>query len=114
MPVAWSPDGTRVAVVERTAIHIWDAAGTPITMCVGHEASVATVTWSPDGNLLTSGGWDSTIRFWSPHGTLLHTLDTWSSRRSVGTPFELAWSSNGASLAASLRTGTVHTWGILV
>ena len=40
------------------AIHIWDLeTGKLVRVIVGHSGHVTSVSWSPDGNSIASGGW---------------------------------------------------------
>jgi WD40 repeat protein len=63
-PVAWSPDGERVAVGHRDGsvrITRVDGADDPIVIRA-HQGVVTGVAFLPDGRLATSG--DSTVRLW--------------------------------------------------
>jgi serine/threonine protein kinase len=73
----------------------------------GHTDHVVSVTWSPDGTQLASGGLnDHTVRVWdAPSGQQLqalegHTRGVWS----------VAWSPDGAMLASGSSDGTVILW----
>jgi WD40 repeat protein len=41
----------------------------------GHTQEVMSVAWSPDGNLIATGGYDRSIRFWSPDDALSRTVE---------------------------------------
>jgi WD40 repeat protein len=54
--VAWSPDGTSLAVAFGSTIHVWQAiSGQTITMYRGHQQKVSTLAWSPDSTTIASG-----------------------------------------------------------
>src|SRR5581483_5493715 len=83
--LAFSPDGTRLAVVADGQlrrkvpagenkfdspvvpgkVQIWDVATMkPVATLEGHTDRVAALAFSPDGSLLVTGGVDSTARVW--------------------------------------------------
>ena len=72
--VAWSPDGTKIAVgggghqcgdFEAHSILIIDANTQQILLTLkGHKCAVVNVAWSPDGSMLVSGSADGTARIW--------------------------------------------------
>ena len=66
--IAYSPDGTRLAVGgtrNEPIIHIYSAGtGQHIAELTGHTSRVESVAFSPDGKLLASGGFDNAIFLW--------------------------------------------------
>ena len=67
--VTYSPDGKTLAVADGHdapgTVTLWEVATRRVKATLdGHERGVATVVFSPDGTLVASGSWDSTIRIW--------------------------------------------------
>ena len=63
--LAYSPDGTRIAVGSRVGIWLYDAhTGTEVALLEGHTEGITSVLFSPDGLTLASGSYDETIRLW--------------------------------------------------
>jgi WD40 repeat protein len=76
---------------------------TPIefTVQAGHLAEIQGLEYSTDGKFFVTGGKDSTIKLWSPTGTLIRTIRTgfWVNY--------LALSHDNQLLLAASRTGTI-------
>jgi RNA polymerase sigma factor (sigma-70 family) len=64
--LAFSPDGRYLATAKDTpGIHLWDVlAGRELGLLEGHEGSVVSLLFSPDGQRLFSGGSDTTALTW--------------------------------------------------
>ncbi|HET8682856.1 MAG TPA: pentapeptide repeat-containing protein [Micromonosporaceae bacterium] len=65
--VSWHPAGDLLAVARGLRVEIWDLpTGSQVTTLEGHNGSVLSVAWSPDGGRLASGGGDGVVRVWDP------------------------------------------------
>lgn len=86
--VAFHPDGKRIAAGMWTGSHdgdsppgndviVWDVeTAKPVHTLKGHTDAVAAVAFSPNGELLASGGWDGIAKVWdAASGRSLGTLE---------------------------------------
>ncbi|MFG1798240.1 WD40 repeat domain-containing serine/threonine protein kinase [Nocardia sp. NPDC049149] len=107
--MAFSPDGTRLAISDNNAVQLVDArtrqpVGPPLT---GHTDHVQTVAFSPKGTLLASSGDDRTVRLWNT-----------TTGQPVGQPLtghtdkicSVAFSPDGTLLATGSADNTVRVW----
>ena len=84
----------------------------PARTFTGHEDSVLSVAFSPDGQTFASGSYDETIRIWNLiTGKLLHTLSehTTSSGHTNGV-WSLAFSPQGNTLVSGDENGVIKIW----
>ena len=74
--IAYSPDGTRLAVSANIGIWLYDAhSGAEIDLFTGQALSVNSVAFSQDGHILAGGSNDGTIRLWNAEtGAHVRTL----------------------------------------
>ena len=64
-PVAWSPDGSTIAVGAAGAVQLWDAAsGERRFALLGHQADINDIDWAPDSDALASSGADGEVKVW--------------------------------------------------
>lgn len=94
----FSPDGERLAVATAAGfVDILHAAnGERVRRCELHGGGAQVVAWSPDGQLLASGGDDGRVRIYRPDATRVADIDV-----APGWVAALAWSLDGRVLAAA-------------
>ena len=77
--VAFSPDGTRLAVASSIGIWIYDARPgkeKELDLIIGHTGEVTALAFSPDGATIASANWDGTLYLWNAvTGEKLFTLE---------------------------------------
>ena len=100
--IAYSPDGTRLAVASSIGIWIYDAqTGEELDLLIGPTSGVRSVSFSPDGQTIASV--DGTIRLWD--------TDTGTHRRTLtGSPLSVAFSPDGNTIASGSWDDTIRLW----
>ena len=109
--IAFSPDGTRFASgTSDLTVHVWDTRTWEILHTLtGHGSSeaVRALSFSPDGEILATGG-DDTIRLWDVRtGALL-----WKLEGHVGSVEAVEFAADGNTLASWSTGGTVLLWDL--
>ena len=119
--LAWAPEGLRIASAGNgNKVYVWDATtGNDLAIYRGHTGlwpATYAVAWSPDGSRIASAcsvapGKDRTIHVWD--------IETSQKLFAYDTPFKfsptfsilaVAWSPDGANLAAIVDLNTICIW----
>lgn len=112
---AWSPDGTRLAVVAFPAVHIFNTNTWKNELTIP-EASVSEIAWSPDGSQLAgvAGGSIESLFIWDAHtGSLLrHLVRPYDGPPGVVTVYRLSWSPAGEQIASDSTNFDVLIWNL--
>ena len=114
--VAFSPDGTRLAVAGGASgrygeIRIWDvAAAVPklVSTLQGHADAILAVAFSPDGTTVASGSYDRLVKLWSvADGKVIATLKEHSDA-----VYAVAFLPGGTQLLSAAGDRTVKIWDV--
>ncbi|MFQ5923551.1 MAG: WD40 repeat domain-containing protein [Anaerolineales bacterium] len=108
--IAWAPDGRFLAVAGSLGISLFDGEILEELGFIESLTGMASVAYSPDGDMLASGGFDNTVQLWdSSTGDLLRMLEG-----HVGWVESVAFSPDGRLLASagSDDDGTLRLWGV--
>ncbi|HEY7346842.1 MAG TPA: WD40 repeat domain-containing protein [Ktedonobacterales bacterium] len=107
--LAWSPDGSALALSAYKDAQIWDAnTGQRLAKLQGHTSEVDGIAWSPDGSMLASASRDATVRLWDARQrTPLTVLQDPATHTMM---INVAWSPDSRRLASGDGNGLVQLW----
>ena len=107
--LAYSPDNKWLAVASTIGIWIYDTeTGEALKLLMGHTGYVLSVAFSPDGQTLTSGSSDQTIRFWDIRtGAATVTL-----KGHTGSVYSVVFSPDRQLLASGSRDELIRIWDV--
>jgi ribosome assembly protein 4 len=99
-----------VSASDDCTMYLWEPSKTtkPLQRLHGHQKQINHVTFSPDGSLLASAGFDNHVKHWRARdGTFLHTL-----RGHVGPVYQCAFSPDSRLLVSASRDTTLKAWDV--
>ncbi|MCG9129286.1 sigma-70 family RNA polymerase sigma factor [Candidatus Poribacteria bacterium] len=107
--IAYSPDGTLLAVVSSIGIWLYDAhTGQELDLLIRTSVQVKSVAFSPDGKTLVSGNSDNTIHLWDIQ---THTLQN-TFKGHTDSVLSVVFNSDGTSLASGSKDNTICLWDV--
>jgi WD40 repeat protein len=113
--LAYSPDGTRLAVLQRSpdGIRIWDVKQGSVSVDLKGEKGISwsgqsVVSFSPDGKLLASGHGDNSVWLWDAHlGKPVRQL-----RGHQNSVRAVVFSPDGKTLLSASDDETLRLWDV--
>lgn len=102
LAVDWSPSNSLIiSGGEDRKFKVWDSYGRSMFSSFLHDSPIASLAWSPDGELFAVGAFN-TLRLCDKTGWS-HSLD----KPSCGTVLGLAWTADGTQFAGACGSGQV-------
>lgn len=100
-----------VSASDDFTMYLWDPVNEgkkPVARMQGHQKQVNHVTFSPDGTLIASTGWDNHTKIWSARdGKFIHTL-----RGHVAPVYQCAFSADSRLLVTASKDTTLKCWNL--
>jgi len=87
-------------------VAFWNLQGQLLASCI-HPQGVAALAFSPNGQVVASGGWDRTLRLWNPQCRPVRQPLRHSDMVS-----SLAFSPDGTSIASGTWDGKIYLWDL--
>jgi WD40 repeat protein len=111
-PVAWSPDGQRLACDPNHTVEIWDPIkGKKVNVLGKLPRAIFDIVWSPDGKYVAAGGdADNAVRVWH----VQNGGDPLLLRGQVEMVWSLGWHPHGRYLAVGdTYRGRLEIWDVV-
>jgi WD40 repeat protein len=116
--VAWSPDGTQLAVGDSSGVHLYTETLEWIRSMPQPSEQMKTLAWSPRGTYLAAGGGNDIGQFdpSEPRDTSIHIWNVFTRERittySQHSHFvpNIAWNDYGTLIASSSWDRTIRVW----
>ncbi len=118
--MAWSPDGSKIALAGLAGILILD--GTTFKLLsrfdvtnMGSGAMLSSVAWSPNGSKIASGSANGTIRLWNVQtGQVLASfgVDDQATNWYMSSVNSMTFSPDGSKLLSSSGGGAIRSWNV--
>lgn len=99
-----------VTASDDCTMYLWQpsVSTTPLQRMVGHQKQINHVTFSPDGALIASAGFDNHVKLWSASdGKFLNTL-----RGHVAPVYQCAFSPDCRLLVSGSKDTTLKAWDV--
>ncbi len=109
--LAFSPDGALLATLPGRGVRVWDVrpGGFFPHLTLGEHAERAwTLAFTPNGDCLATGGWDSTVRLWDPHTGAERARFDWQ----LGRINAVAFAPDGLTAAAGGNAHDIVIWDV--
>ena len=105
--IAFSPDGTMLATVDKQGCCLWDAAtGKELRLLKGEGLNLDKVAFAPDGKTVAASNRRGTVPLWdTATGALLRSIEC-----NQEFPLEVVFSPDGKRLASGGIDGSVCLW----
>ncbi len=104
--VAWSPDGSIIAVGGALGIWLYTPDLQDIGLLTGHTKAVYGLAFSPDGTRLASASHDQTVRIWD----IASQKELARLEGHTDLVVTVAWSPDGQTIASGGYDNTIRLW----